>query len=847
MGMNTTSPDLSNTLGKSVSPSIQGNALTERVDFFRLEAIQKLKGSNRSEKGQFFTPPGIARFMASMFTHRPDDLRILDAGAGVGSLSTALITEALGWEKKPISISLTAYEIEPILIDRLRITLDYCQEICQREGIVFTSEIIPKDFIKASVDALSTGVLFERLRKTFNAAILNPPYKKIDSSSLTRRLLRNVEIETSNLYAAFLWLAIKLLEPDGELVAITPRSYCNGPYFLPFRRALMKIMSIRRIHVFDYRDRAFQEDEVLQENVILHALKSSERSAVTVSSSSGPEDEFVMARTIEHDQLVYPDDPDLFIHIAPDELKQHVGRQIRHFSTSLEDLDITVSTGRVVDFRAENLLRKMPEEKTAPLLYPKHFSSGWINWPGEQNKKPNAIKTGKEAKDLLVPSDWYVLVKRFSAKEEKRRVVAAVFDPTRVKAKDLGIENHLNYYHQEGRGLSPTLAKGLALFLNSTFVDEYFRQFSGHTQVNATDLRSLKYPTKEQLFALGETIGATFPAQDELDQIVLERLGMSKTDNDLKTMKKVEEALEILRALRVPKEQINQRSGLALLALLDMKPETQWGEASSPLRGITEMMDYFRDHFGVTYAPNTRETVRRFTIHQFVQMGLVIPNPDNPRRPVNSPNNRYQVETGLLKLIRNYGKDEWGKTLKAYLEGAKKLKRLQAKEREMVLIPIRLPDGSEVKITAGGQNTLIKQIIEEFCPRFTPGGSVVYLGDAGDKFRIYEREFLEKLGNVIDEHSKMPDVVIYLENKNWLVLVEAVTSHGPINLKRNNELKELFKGSKAPLVFVTAFPTRRIMVKYLQEIAWETEVWVAEAPSHLIHFNGERFLGPYET
>jgi BsuBI/PstI restriction endonuclease C-terminus. len=162
----------------------------------------------------------------------------------------------------------------------------------------------------------------------------------------------------------------------------------------------------------------------------------------------------------------------------------------------------------------------------------------------------------------------------------------------------------------------------------------------------------------------------------------------------------------------------------------------------------------------------------------------------------------------------------------------------------MALIPVKLPNGREVRITAGGQNALIKQIIEEFCPRFTPGGLVIYVGDVGDKFRVYEQDYLASLGIIVDEHGKMPDVVVYLENKNWLVLIEAVTSHGPIDIKRHNELRDLFRDSKASLVFVTAFPTRKVMMKYLQEIAWETEVWVAEAPSHLIHFNGERFLGP---
>ena len=310
--------------------------------------------------------------------------------------------------------------------------------------------------------------------------------------------------------------------------------------------------------------------------------------------------------------------------------------------------------------------------------------------------------------------------------------------------------------------------------------------------------------------------------------------------------KMVAEALRALQALKVPKEQQNERSALTLLALLGMTPRKRWADADAPMLGITEMMNHFQEHFGKRYAPNTRETVRRFTVHQFVQMGLVLANPDDPRRPVNSPDNRYQVAATLLKLAREYGSPPWDESLKGFLKTAEALRRLQPTERKMALIPVRLPDGRELKLTAGGQNELVKKIIEEFCPRFTPGGVVIYVGDTGHKQRHLEAAYLERLGLTMDEHGKMPDAVIHLPKRNWLVLIEAVTSHGPIGLKRHNELKDLFKAAKAGLVFVTAFLTRRAMTKYLTDIAWETEVWIAEAPSHIIHFNGERFLGPYE-
>jgi hypothetical protein len=301
----------------------------------------------------------------------------------------------------------------------------------------------------------------------------------------------------------------------------------------------------------------------------------------------------------------------------------------------------------------------------------------------------------------------------------------------------------------------------------------------------------------------------------------------------------------VLRDLEVPREQQNVRSALTLLALLDLKPRTPWSEAANPLRGITEMMDYFAREYGVEYAPNTRETVRRFTVHQFVDAGFVLKNPDKPDRPVNSPQAVYQVEAGALEVFRSFGTPAWKKRLSAYLKAIGTLRQKYAREREMERIPVHLPLGGDVTLSPGGQNELIKLIVEEFCPRFTPGGRVLYVGDADDKWACFDEPRVKELGIVVDSHGKMPDVVVHHEKKNWLVLIEAVTSHGPVNAKRHGELKALFKGSKAGLVFVTAFESRAAMVRYLNEISWETEVWAAESPTHLIHFNGERFLGPY--
>ncbi len=302
----------------------------------------------------------------------------------------------------------------------------------------------------------------------------------------------------------------------------------------------------------------------------------------------------------------------------------------------------------------------------------------------------------------------------------------------------------------------------------------------------------------------------------------------------------------MLAALGVPTAQRNERSALCLLALLDLSPRKPWNRAGAPLLGITEMMGIFKERFGKDYAPNTRETVRRHSIHQFVQLGMALANPDRPDRPINSPATRYQVAPDLLNLAQTYGTNAWPGQLARYLEQNPAIRKLRPRERTMPMIPVRLPDGTGLSLTAGGQNVLVKRVIEDFCPRFTPGGVVVYVGDTGAKHRHVHAGYLEAMGVHADQHGKMPDVVVHLSDRNWLVLIEAVTSHGPIGIKRHLELKALFGKANAGLVFVTAFLTRQAMTRHLAEIAWETEVWVAEAPSHLIHFNGERFLGPYE-
>lgn len=308
----------------------------------------------------------------------------------------------------------------------------------------------------------------------------------------------------------------------------------------------------------------------------------------------------------------------------------------------------------------------------------------------------------------------------------------------------------------------------------------------------------------------------------------------------------IEAALQVLADLGLPRAQRNERSALCLLALLNLMPGRTWQEAERPLVGITPIMDWAREHYGKHYAPNTRETVRRQTMHQFVDAGLALYNPDQPERAVNSPKAVYQIELAGLRLLRSFGTPRWRQNLRRYLAKRGTLAAQYAKERNQNRIPVEVAPGRQITLSPGEHSALIRAIVQEFAPRFAPASVLVYVGDTGDKWGYFDAPRLAELGVAVDAHGKMPDVVLHYTAKNWLLLVESVTSHGPVDGKRHAELGKLFAGSTAGLVFVTAFPNRAVMGRYLGEIAWETEVWVAEAPSHLIHFNGERFLGPYQ-
>jgi hypothetical protein len=448
----------------------------------------------KSQFGQFLTPERTAQFMAGLFSPAFNgNCRLLDAGAGIGSLSCAFFDRYISGDFKFEKIELVAFELDDFLHEDLIRSLS---RYTNKTPITF--EIFGGDFIETAVTRIQFG------QGNFTHAILNPPYKKINSDSRHRHLLRLVGIETVNLYSAFVALALSLMAPAGQVVAIIPRSFCNGPYYRPFRDFIFDHAAIRHMHLFDSRTKAFKDDEVLQENIIIRLERDGQQGPVTISTST--DDSFTDLVTHEYpfDRIVFPEDPERFIHVptSPGKTTIELSPAIHY---SLADLGLMVSTGPVVDFRLKEHLRQMPDPGTVPLLYPSHFSSTGIEWPKAGMKKPNAIQRNNETEKWLYPNGFYCVVRRFSSKEERRRVVASVVDPAAFNgAPVLGFENHLNVFHDNRLGLPQALAHGLAVFLNTTAVDENFRRFNGHTQVNATDLKTIKYPSRDALTELGE-------------------------------------------------------------------------------------------------------------------------------------------------------------------------------------------------------------------------------------------------------------------------------------------------------------------------------------------------------
>jgi len=457
---------------------------------------------DRKNQGHFGTPATIAEFMAGMFGQLPSGrVRILDPGAGVGMLSAAICQRALK-QKTQRHLVIELWETDPRLIPFLERTMRYSQKSLRAAGHEMEFVVRVDDFILSNP---KRTLFHEGPDASFHLAILNPPYFKLRKESPQARAMKHVVHGQPNIYSLFMAVCADLLASNGEMVAITPRSYFSGPYFKRFRKWFFDRMATRHIHIFESRSDAFRNDAVLQENVVLLAKKSDKRLAIVLTTSAGRDLSDVNCNSVPYATVVDDRSGDHVIRVTTNQFDHEVVATMDDLPNRFCDLGYEISTGPVVTFRSTQFLRDERSDDTAPLLW-MHNVRPFVMRPSPKNGKPTHIEVTGASKKLLVPARTYVLLKRFTAKEEKRRLVAGIVNASDSYSEWVGLENHLNYVYRKDSDLAPSEAFGLAAFFNSAFVDRYFRVISGHTQVNATEIRGLPIPDKGTLTEIGEKI-----------------------------------------------------------------------------------------------------------------------------------------------------------------------------------------------------------------------------------------------------------------------------------------------------------------------------------------------------
>src|SRR5579883_309938 len=454
----------------------------------------------RKEQGHFGTAPAIADFMAGMFTEIPQaPCRVLDPGAGVGTLSAALCQRVLQ-QRTPCRLAFDLWENNPHLEVHLHSTMETCRKVLKDAGHEMAFRIQIGDFV---LEHAQPPPLFAKSPAAlFDLVIMNPPYFKVRKDSKIAQAMGQIVYGQPNIYAFFMAIAADLLRDGGEMVAITPRSYFNGPYFKRFRKWFFDRMAIRRIHIFESRTQAFQEDEVLQENVILMAEKATDLQQVVLSSSTGRDFQKVARQTLPYGKVIEQSSGERFIRVATSGFEQRIIEIVDNLPHRFRELPFRISTGPVVTFRSTEFLRRERLDNTAPLFWMHNILPFEMRFP-RKHGKPSHILICDDSNRLLLPAKRYVLLKRFTAKEEPRRLVAGILEAQDSYAPFVGLENHLNYICEPSGELSKAEALGLAALFNSILVDRYFRAISGNTQVNAAEIRAMPVPCLETIRKLG--------------------------------------------------------------------------------------------------------------------------------------------------------------------------------------------------------------------------------------------------------------------------------------------------------------------------------------------------------
>ncbi len=493
----------------------------------RFEAVGS--EADRKAKGQFFTPPPVARFMAGCIPELHTGFRLLDPGAGTGALTLA-VCDRLLQSHSPKQLHVHMFETDPDVLPVLKENLSLAKKLLSEHEHELTYVIDQRDFI-LDVCPPNNPSLFstdESLRQ-FDGVITNPPYFKINKGSAYARAMDEVVHGQPNIYSLFLAQSARFLRDGGNLIAITPRSFCNGLYFRQFRKWILKRMTLEKIHLFGSRTGTFREAKVLQESVITQFRKSRIQSK-SVRISRTPSRDFSQLRieNVESSKVIEDSCKEKMIYIPETIQDGEVVEYAKSWNSNFSDLGLKISTGPVVMFRTREFLLYEPQPKGVPLLSAHNIKPFETRWPVEKKKWPLEFMDVPDSKRHLVPTKNYVLLNRFSAKEERRRLTAGCLFSDSVESKVIALENHINYIYHESRDLTEDETVGIAGLFNSVFYDRYFRSFSGNTQVNATEVRMMKFPELSTI----QNIGIRIAKSSQNDQLSLEQIVMDELDID---------------------------------------------------------------------------------------------------------------------------------------------------------------------------------------------------------------------------------------------------------------------------------------------------------------------------
>lgn len=490
----------------------------------------------RKSKGQIFTPGTVARFMANLLTINSDRIRLLDPGAGTGILTAAICEHLAKHTSSPLQITVDAYENDTTVIPKLEDTLEQCQKLLKGHNHEFQYRIFQDDFILHNAGYFSAPLFLgnDEQHILYDVVIANPPYYKLNKHAPQAQVMLQFVHGQPNIYALFIALAVSMLKENGQAVFITPRSFCSGVYYQKLREWFLSQLHLTHIHLFESRKGTFDEDGILQENIIFRGIKKARQTQeqpeiIHISTSLDKTFRQLTNSEGNYQQVVFKKNGHFHIRIPASPMEFQILDIIDSWPNTLHSLGLEISTGPVVHFRAkEHLSLRNEGGNRIPLLWMHNLLNWLVEWPVQKNNKEQFISQSPNARKWLIPVKNYVLLKRFTSKEQQRRLYASAFLQSDFRHYQfIGLENHLNYIHRPKGNLTEEETYGLAALLNTTLIDVYFRVLNGNTQVNASDIRILPLPSIETIRKIGERILQGFPQIGcELDTIVAQILNL---------------------------------------------------------------------------------------------------------------------------------------------------------------------------------------------------------------------------------------------------------------------------------------------------------------------------------